>query len=57
MKLTTPSALPRNLGKLIFGVWLIAMALVEKFNFGSPGMSVFLGVVILAAGVCTLLGK
>jgi hypothetical protein len=49
---------PRNIGHLLFGVWLILMA----FTFpGAPielkfsAVPVMLGLILIASGVCTLL--
>lgn len=49
--------LPRDLGKLLFGVWLLLMGLVPLLNLGSGGLTVVMGVVLIAAGVCFLLGR
>jgi hypothetical protein len=49
--------LPRNLGRLLFGVWLIAMALVAAADLKFTGINVVLGLLLVGAGVTTLLGK
>jgi hypothetical protein len=49
--------LPRNLGRLLFGVWLIVMALVAATDLKFAGINVVLGMLLVGAGVATLLGK
>jgi len=49
--------LPRDLGKLLFGVWLLVIGLSEVLKIGGPGMAVILGVILVASGVCFLIGR
>lgn len=49
--------LPRDLGKLLFGVWLLLMGLIPILKLTSPGLTVVLGIVLIASGVCFILGR
>lgn len=49
--------LPRDLGKLLFGVWLLLMGLIPYLRMESSGMNVLMGVVLIASGVCFLIGR
>ena len=53
--------LSHNLSDGLFGIWLIGMGIVYWVNPGSPGiltfLNVVLGVVLAAAGVCSLFGR
>lgn len=58
MTMANPFArLPRDLGKLLFGVWLLLMGLVPLLKLDSAGLTVAMGVVLIASGVCFLLGR
>ncbi len=46
-----------DLGKVLFGVWLLLMGLIPLLNLQSGGMTVVAGIVLIAAGVCFLLGR
>jgi hypothetical protein len=54
------SRLPASLGSVLLGVWLIGMALPGSPVHGMvefAGYTKILGIVLAAAGVCTLLGR
>jgi hypothetical protein len=46
-----------DLGKLLFGVWLLFMGLIPLLKLESAGMNVIAGIILVAAGVCFLLGR
>jgi hypothetical protein len=49
--------LPKDMGKLLFGVWLILMGLIPQLKMESAGMTVVMGIVLIASGVFMLLGR
>lgn len=49
--------IPANMGRLLFGVWVIGMGAVPLMRMESYGTAVLLGIILVAAGVCTLLGR
>lgn len=49
--------LPHNLGRLLFGIWLIGMGAVPLLNLQSGGMAFLLGLVLIGSGVCTLIDR
>lgn len=51
---------PPNLSRILFGIWLIGMALSDpqswvRINFS--GLNVILGLILVAAGIFTLLKR
>jgi hypothetical protein len=46
-----------DLGRLLFGVWLLLTGLSVALKLGSPGMTVILGIILIASGVCFILGR
>lgn len=49
--------LPKNLGMLLLGVWLIAMGVSSLFTISFPNSDSILAVLGIAAGVLILLGR
>jgi hypothetical protein len=49
--------LPRDLGKLLFGVWLLVIGLSAVLDIRGGGMAVILGAILVASGVCFLIGR
>jgi hypothetical protein len=50
----------KDVGKLLFGVWLILMGLILSNVFGPSvvtTLNVVAGIILIAAGVFTLLGR
>jgi hypothetical protein len=51
----------RNLGRGLFGLWLIVMGIVFLLEIRSPqvlmALNILLGVLLVGSGVCTLLGR
>lgn len=51
-----PLRAPRNLGHMLFGVWLVAMGIVfSPLKLEFSGLNVILGLILIGAGVCMLL--
>jgi hypothetical protein len=54
-------ALSHNLSDGLFGIWLIGMGALHGIQPGSPGIltvsNIILGVVLIGAGICSLLGR
>jgi hypothetical protein len=52
---------PANLSRLLFGLWLVGMGVMDYIRPGSPSlqtlMGIVLGVILVGAGVCTLIGR
>ena len=49
--------MPRHLGKLLFGVWLLLMGLFAVLDIRGAGVHVVLGIVLIGSGVCFILGR
>jgi hypothetical protein len=49
--------MPGDFGKLLFGVWLLATGLSKVLQIGGAGMVVILGIILIASGVCFILGR
>jgi hypothetical protein len=53
--------LPHNLSRILFGVWLIGMALADKEHSPTKlhftGVNVILGVVLVTAGILYILRR
>jgi hypothetical protein len=46
-----------DLGRLLFGVWLLLTGLSVVLKLQSQGMTVILGIILIASGVCFIIGK
>jgi sulfite exporter TauE/SafE len=55
------SLIRRNLGRGLLGIWLVGMGIIFWVNPADAGVRNFLnivmGVILIAAGVCTLLNR
>ncbi|MBY0523002.1 MAG: hypothetical protein K2R98_06370 [Gemmataceae bacterium] len=55
------ATLPTNLSRILFGVWLIGMALSDKehspLKLNFTGVNVILGLVLVVAGILYILRK
>jgi hypothetical protein len=49
--------LPKNLGMLLLGVWLILSGLIPLLNLSFSGLSTLLAILAIAAGALILLGR
>jgi hypothetical protein len=49
--------LPKNLGMLLLGIWLILNGLIALFNFKFDGLPVIMAILAIATGVLLLLGR
>jgi hypothetical protein len=49
--------LPKNLGLLLLGVWLILMGLVPLLNLSFQGLGTIMNILAIAAGVVILMGR
>lgn len=49
--------LPRDLGKFLFGVWLLLMGLTFAVNLNFTGLPVLFGIILVASGVCFVIGR
>jgi hypothetical protein len=55
MKLNTK--LPKNLGMLLLGIWLIVTGLLQVVSIHIPAIGTILALLAIAAGVLILLGR
>jgi hypothetical protein len=49
--------LPKNLGMLLLGVWLILNGLIPLLNLSFSGLGTLLAILAIAAGALILLGR
>ena len=49
--------LPKNLGMLLLGIWLILNGLIALLSFSFHGLFIIMGLLAVVAGVCILLGR
>jgi hypothetical protein len=49
--------LPKNLGMLLLGIWLIVTGLIPLLNVSFSGLGTLMAVLAIAAGVLLLLGR
>ena len=49
--------LPKNLGLLLLGVWLILTGLIPLLNFSFQGLGTIMSILAIAAGVVILMGR
>jgi hypothetical protein len=49
--------MPRNLGMVLLGIWLVLTGLIALLSFSFQGLPVIMAILALAAGVLILLGR
>lgn len=49
--------LPKNLGMLLLGIWLILTGLIPLLHFSYSGLGVLMAILAIGAGVLILLGR
>lgn len=49
--------LPKNLGMLLLGIWLIVTGILQVVSIPIPAIGTILAVLAIAAGVLILLGR
>jgi len=49
--------LPKNLGMLLLGVWLILMGLIPLMNLSFQGLSTLMGILAIASGALIVMGR
>lgn len=49
--------LPKQLGMLLLGIWLIAHGIVPLIHLSFTGMDLLLGILAIVAGVLLILGR
>ena len=49
--------LPKNLGMVLLGIWLIALGLIQLFSISFSGINIIMAILAIAAGVLILFGK
>lgn len=49
--------LPKNLGMLLLGIWLILYGVIELLHFSFSGLPIIMAILAIAAGVLILLDK
>ena len=49
--------LPKDLGLLLLGVWLILTGLIPLLNFSFTGLATIMSVLAIAVGVALLMGR
>src|SRR5262249_11896194 len=47
--------MPRGLSSILFGAWVIGIGAGDTFTMNSPGINVVLGLLLIGAGIFTLL--
>ena len=49
--------LPKNLGMILLGIWLIVYGLLQVVSVAIPGLAIIMAVLAIAAGVLILMGR
>lgn len=49
--------LPKNLGMLLLGIWLLLTGLIELLHFSFSGLPVVMAIIAIAAGALILLRR
>jgi hypothetical protein len=49
--------LPKRLGMILLGIWLVATGLLQVVNISIPGINVIMAILAIAAGIVVLFGK
>ena len=49
--------LPKNLGMVLLGIWLIMTGLIPLLHFNFQGLSLIMAIFAVATGVLILLGR
>jgi hypothetical protein len=49
--------LPKNLGMVLLGLWLIVTGLIPLLHFGFQGLPVVMAIFAIATGVIILFGR
>jgi hypothetical protein len=49
--------LPKNLGMILLGIWLIMTGLIPLLHFNFQGLSVVMAIFAIATGVIILFGR
>jgi hypothetical protein len=49
--------LPKSLGMLLLGIWLVVVGLLQVVNIHIPAIGTILALLAIAAGVLILLGR
>ena len=49
--------LPKNLGMLLMGIWLILTGLIPLLHFSFSGLGILMALLAIGAGVLILLGR
>lgn len=49
--------IPKNLGMLLLGIWLILSGLIPLLSLSFSGLGTLMAGLAIAAGVCIIIGK
>ena len=49
--------LPKNLGMILLGIWLIVTGLLQVVSISIPSIGIIMAVLAITAGVLVLLGR
>jgi hypothetical protein len=49
--------LPKNLGMILLGIWLILMGLIPLLHFSHSGLDILMAILAIGAGILLLLGR
>lgn len=49
--------LPKRLGMILLGIWLIVTGLLQVISISIPGINVIMAILAIAAGAVVLFGK
>jgi len=49
--------LPKNLGMLLLGIWLILMGLIPLLHFRHSGLVILMAILAIGAGILIMLGR
>jgi hypothetical protein len=48
---------PKNLGMILLGIWLIMTGLIPLLHFNFEGLSLIMAILAIATGILLLLGR
>jgi hypothetical protein len=49
--------IPRNLGMILLGIWLVATGVLALVSLSFPGLGILMAILAIASGVLLLFGK
>jgi hypothetical protein len=49
--------LPKNLGMILLGIWLILTGLIPLLHFNYSGLGILMAILAIGAGILLLMGR